>query len=185
MVVVIGVVVMTASNFFRFDQNIFLCLFFSVSAEDDEQFPLIRQCLVGNNGAHVNQRNVNFCLEYGGGLQVRFPRSICPNLDDAVIIGGYELFTPLEGAGSMRCNIRAVDGYSYHPPINSSCLQRHGYSHQVKNAIMPIMRMYNGLSTQQMKEVETIQFYRKQGPDGKKLRDFTWLSLFTKCVESE
>ncbi|RUS71282.1 hypothetical protein EGW08_020959 [Elysia chlorotica] len=159
-----------------------------VTGQEDARFPLVNQCLRRNIGASLNKQSINFCMDRGGGLIVKFPGSICPDANDAIIIGGYEVLTPKESFVARRrsgCNSREVDGFNYASSVNSSCLQRQGFSRQVKNAILPLMRMYNGLSTRQMQAVETIQYHRRLGPDEREMSDFTWLSLFTKCVEKE
>ncbi|GFR62234.1 hypothetical protein ElyMa_005450800 [Elysia marginata] len=148
-----------------------------------KDFPLIGQCQKKETGASLTGDNLNFCLELGSGLLPTFPSSICHNPSDVIVIHSFQLLTPRMSADPLFCHQADIDGFNYHDAVNSTCLQTHGYSRQVKNAILPLMRLYNGKTSEQILAADSNQYIRQLGPDGKELVDFTWYSLPKTCVD--
>lgn len=143
---------------------------------------MIEKCKM--KGASLSGQNLNFCLERGSGLLPVFRKTICAQPNDVIVIDSYELVTPRDYAlNDLACKVQDVDGFFYQDNVNSTCLQANGYSRQVKNTILPIMRIYNGKTPAQVLAADSNQYVRQLGPDGQELGEFTWFKVPAKCVD--
>ncbi|GFN85710.1 hypothetical protein PoB_001221600 [Plakobranchus ocellatus] len=161
------------------------CLLPQISV--DARFPLTPQC-TSSERVKIESKSLSFCLERGGGLKTMFPSSLCHVSNEAITIESYELISPKSETVSYsgtRCSPQFVDGFSYEGKVNSSCLQANKFSRKVKNAILPLIRMYSGRSLQQMKQVDSNEYYQLLGPDGQDLSAFTWIKIMPRCIEKK
>ena len=171
------------SFFLSLSFSLFLSLCTLATAQQEAEFPLVKQCRNDNKGPSLNTRSINFCMELGGGLLPKFPQAVCPDPNDILVITGYDLLSAKSWAES--CHHSDLDGFTHYPAVNSSCLRQYGYSQHVKETILPLIKMYSGKTMAQMEDVNRNQYARLRATGSPDLSVHTWLGLFSKCVQSE